>query len=324
MPPSSVDYSSLRYGWFPGHREAIPQRPFSFVEETKNNDNDRAPRAESPHPGTRVDTDALQEYGPMPPSAREKLKQRLLRMGSGVLDRRASRVTRKADSKGSTSSSDLGTAPNKPYIPPSQYKQDSSSTETIKPRMPHKEEQAVRAESATAALNNAEEDWTAPSDPEDSFTPQNDLSEITELVRERTASSSEVLRRLDSLDFRLDVEERKSLLMTAKSAAHAARTEYIHLSRKTEQPEKPPASKQPRDTGVPLADVRDFLEYLDHLKIQAKQLEDNVRGLDVLREVWDGVRCVRNLLDDVTNKVDRSRAEAEMTEVRWLVERKSM
>lgn len=79
-----------------------------------------------------------------------------------------------------------------------------------------------------------------------------------------------------------------------------------------------------RNAEVPLADVKDHREYVKCSQLQARELQNGVQGLSGFREASRGVENVQKHLDEISRILERGDSAADITEIRWWVERKCM
>ena len=233
--------------------------------------------------------------------------------GDGVL-----RTLRKISGNKSPSSSDPEDAPNRPHIVPPVH--DSSDPEGSSLR--HQND-AERGPTAVRKWSKAI-DLAAGTlvDPRNALTPQEKLSEITELLRVRTANTVVTLQRLAELGHELDGKERQGLLTIARAAADIASREYSRVRRT--QPKAALAYMLERNAEMALAEASDYKEYLHCLRLQAKEIQDSVRGFEAFQEASDGIEHVRRCLDNLSASMDRGDSAADMAEIQWWVERKCM
>ena len=134
------------------------------------------------------------------------------------------------------------------------------------------------------------------------ITPREKLSELSELLHVRTASSKITLQRLAELDSPLSAEERTSLLTIARSAAETALKEYNPV-RHTQRPTMLSAGTLERNAAVPRAGMLGYNEYLQAIQVQAKELQAGVKVLDDSQEATDGIDRVRKCLDGLFNAI---------------------
>jgi hypothetical protein len=207
------------------------------------------------------------------------------------LRRKKSRIFHKASSRGISlekrpSFSDSEDAPNRPHIvPPREYSSDPENYNTQ--------------------------------------TREEKFAELTKLLRVPIASSNITLQRLGELESAPVAMQRKALLSAAKSAVSVAQAEYtrVHGIKQSVGLLTPTLR---RNAQVPLPYVQSYREYLRRIQMQAKQLHDDMRGLFMSQEGHDGIGSVQESLEEMSALVNRRDVEAEMMEIRWLVQRKCM
>jgi len=134
-------------------------------------------------------------------------------------------------------------------------------------------------------------------------TRQEMFSEVIELLRVLTMSSSITLQRIEELSSPPDAMQRRALLSAAKSAASIAQAEYtrIHGIKQSAGFLNPTLR---RNAEVPLPDVQSYREYLYRLQLQTKQLQDDMRGLVMSQEALGSVGSVQNSLEEMSALVD--------------------
>lgn len=243
------------------------------------------------------------------PGRRPEQPKRSLRRDKGrISDKGVLRALGKlGGNKSSSSPSDPGNEPNRPNIVPPLH--DSSDPERSSVRQENDVERRTTSVEISCKVRCG-------------LSPQEKLSEITELVRVRTASAEVILRRLAERDYDLDGHERQHLLEIARAAADVASKEYARVRRT--RPKLPLARMLERNAEVPFADVQHYSEYLWCLQLQVKGLQGAVWGPGRFREVSHGVADVRKYLDEMHGTIQRGDLAADMTELQWWVERKFM
>lgn len=302
--PSSDEESISRWSRYVGYREVIlPKRSFSIDVDFMKNTTHANDGQEQPDPKPK-----------QPKHALRRKKSRIFNKGVlGVL-------RRISGNKSASSSSDPEDAPNRPHIVPPLH--DSSDPERSSLQYPNDVENSSPAVGTfSRAVGSAFKRDTGLVDPGCALTKEEKILEITELVRVRTASSGITLQRPAELDGKLDGQERQGVLEIARTAANVASREY---SRARRTRPKTVARALERDVEVPFSGVNDYREYLRCLQRQAKELHDGFGGLEVFHEAFYGMKLVRRSFDGMSDLAERGNAEADMMEIRWLVERKCM
>jgi len=307
--PSSDAGSSSKWSQFLGHRNiSKPKRSFSLDAQSIN---------------TAVNVDAGQEQDPIVhQQPGHQLRRKKGRIFSGGV---FGALRKLSGNKSPSSSSDPEDAPNRPHIVPPLHDSSDPERSSIPPQ-----QNDVRhnpKSKSSRAIGPAFKRATTTArriDTGHALTPQEKLSEISELMRVKTAGAGITLQRLAELDggSELDGRERQEVLAIAREAANIASKEYARVRRT--RPKMPLARILERNAEVPLAEVQDYKEYLRCLQLQAEELRDGVWGLGAFREVSRGVENVRKGLDEMSDTAERGDSAADMVEIKWLVERKCM
>jgi hypothetical protein len=270
--------------------------------------------AQSMNTATHVDTGQEQNL-----TYHREPAHQLRRKKSRIFDNGFMGAFRKIGGNKSPSLSDPEDAPNRPHIVPPLHDSSDPEGSTLRDRNDAEHGLTAVAKRRSAAFRRGE----ALLDPGSGLSPQEKISEITELMRVRTAAAGVTLQRLAELgDGELDGQGRQGLLAIASAAANVALKEYAWVRRT--RPKAPLAGMLERNAEVPFAEVQDYGEYLRCLRWQVRELQDGVRGLGGFREASRGTKDVRKRLDEMSVLLERGGLAADMAEIQWLVERKCM
>jgi hypothetical protein len=148
------------------------------------------------------------------------------------------------------------------------------------------------------------------------------ILEVGDLIKCRTASPVYTLQRLDALESLLKTNDlhRGNLLETAKLAVQVA---YSDFDRARQAARQRMSGKEP-PLMIHLADISDLRTYVETAEVLTEELETGMLYSGALRHLGAHYRYVAEALKVVLQSVARGGADAEMTELRWTVERKCM
>lgn len=320
--PSSDEDNVPRWSRFLGNRDVSTlkrvERPSSLIEDRQSDSEHRS--LDTPSIDTVIHIDTGQEQLPVrqdqPKHQLRRKKGRIFSKG-GVLGA----LRKFSGNRSPSSSSDPEDAPSRPHIVPPLHDSSHPERSSIRRKYDVGHGYAAVGKSSKAIGSAFRRDLTL-IDPRYALTAQEKLLEIMELIKVRTASPWVTLQRLAELDDTFDGQERQGLLEIARAAANVASKEYSGVRRT--RPKKLVARALERNAVVPLSEVNNYREYVGRLRLQAEEMQDSVWGLAVFQEASHGVEHVRRCFNEMSDVMKRGDTEADMIEIRWLVERKCM
>lgn len=148
------------------------------------------------------------------------------------------------------------------------------------------------------------------------------ILEVGDLIKCRTASPVYTLQRLNGLESLVKINDlhRGNLLETARLAVQVA---YGDFDRARNVARQRMSGKEP-PLMIHLADIRDPRTFVHKSLLLTEKLENGVSSYGALQHPGTHYKLAAEGLKTVIESLARGGPEAEMMEIRWMVERKCM